>query len=312
MAAILAFDVSQILVKDESTYGTDSVPVSGTDAILGFNGTIRLEADKAVREFTKPYFGADPWVYVGKRTVLEFEFEFSGGGAADTAPPWAIVALAAGHAEVVTASTSVDYNPISASFDSASVYFFINATRFVLTGARGVITATTMGVNGFPKHRVAFTGIFAVPTNVSQGTPDYSAFRAPVAVDADSWVVTLDGFTCDATQLTLNTGLNVKMYEGSDQRCVAITGRNATGELTIFNPTVATKDFFTIANAGTQVALVSTVGTVAGDIVEVTAPTVQLEYPRPTAIDGDADGLVIPFTCIPGSSGNDEYQFTTR
>ena len=55
--AIFPFRRKVLLLKKEATYGLDSAPVAGTDAILAMNGSITLEADKAERDIDLAFFG---------------------------------------------------------------------------------------------------------------------------------------------------------------------------------------------------------------------------------------------------------------
>lgn len=303
MSDVLRFGSTLVLAEIEGTYGTDPTPTAA-DAIVAHNVTARPLADSVVREGELGYFGAKAQLLSNRRFEITMDVELASVGVANLGLASAIGKLlrAAGLGETLTASTRSDYSPVSSSFESATLYIWRNDQRYVALGARGS-ARIEMSINNYPIIRFTFTALFAVPTNVTQITGTF-AQNAPVLVDTDSWSVSFDAFACNATALSIDLGQSANIYEGSEERCVAITGRSMTGELTIFAPTITAKDYFTEAANHAANVLDVAVGTASGAIVEVDAPAVQSGFPEDVAIN-DAHGLRIPLVFQP-SSGNDE------
>ena len=129
-----------ILVKTESTYGTDSSPV-GTDALLVRNLDITpLSGDIVSRDLIRPYMGNYDQLIAQNSVAINFEVELAGSGTAGTAPKYDAILKACGLAATIVASTSVTYAPVSASFSSATIYFNVDGVLHKLTGCRGSMT----------------------------------------------------------------------------------------------------------------------------------------------------------------------------
>jgi len=88
-----------------------------------------------------------------------------------------------------------------------------------------------------------------------------------------------------------------------------ITNRAPAGEMMIEAPTIATKDFFTIANADTTGLVPFLHGTTAGNQVTFLAPIVDIGNPSYSDSDG-IQMLNLPYVAIPSSAGNDEVKLT--
>jgi hypothetical protein len=74
-------------------------------------------------------------------------------------------------------------------------------------------------------------------------------------------------------------------------------------------PTIAQKDFWTIANDDTTGILSVLHGTTAGNQVTIVAP--QVDITNPTYEDSDGIQMLnIPYVAIPTTAGNDEITLT--
>ena len=113
-----------LLAKVETTYGTDSTPTGATNAIQTSDMSITPLAGPTVsRNLDRATLGNDLQIQVGTYVELSFMVEIAGGGGADTAPAYGPLLEACAFAETVNASTDVDYDPVSSSIDSATLYF---------------------------------------------------------------------------------------------------------------------------------------------------------------------------------------------
>jgi hypothetical protein len=76
------------------------------------------------REIIRPFLGNPEQLLANQRVELTFDVELTGSGAAGTAPAYGILLEACGLDVTTVASTSVTYSPLSASFHSATIYYF--------------------------------------------------------------------------------------------------------------------------------------------------------------------------------------------
>jgi len=115
-----------ILAKIEGTYGVDSVPVEGTDAMLVENVSwsnegLRMNERPAVRA----NIGMLQQVFGGKLFTVTFDVEMKGaGGAIDVPPEFGPLLRACGIGETITPATDVTYTPVSTGHESVTIYYF--------------------------------------------------------------------------------------------------------------------------------------------------------------------------------------------
>ena len=184
-----------LLAKIETTYGTDPVPTGAANAVLITDMTVTpLEQDAESRNLIRPYLGNSPQIPVANRTLVEFSVELAGSGALGTAPAYGTLLRACGMAEVITASTKVEYNPISAAFESATLYVAVDGVLHKLTGARGTV-AIDMSAKKIPHLKFKFTGLFNPVTDAALPTAVFTSWIQPLAVlTGQTSAFTLHGF----------------------------------------------------------------------------------------------------------------------
>jgi len=295
-----------IMVAEESVYGTDATP-GGTDAVLVRNLELTpIEADTVSRDLIRPYLGNSESLLANTRVSLSFEVEFAGSGAAGTAPKYGTLLKSCGFSETVVASTSVTYAPVSASFDSCTIYVNIDGVLHKMTGCRGTWSLSAE-VNTIPFITFTMTGIYNAPSDTSAPSTTYSDQATPVIFKAGnttgfsifSYSGCLSSFSFDVAN-----EVNYRELVGCD-KSVNITNRAPAGEAVIEAPTIAAKDFFTIANSDTTGALTFQHGQTAGNIITFTASQTDIGNPSYSDLDG-IQMLTLPLVFVPGSSGNDE------
>lgn len=296
-----------ILLKLETTYGVDSTPAAATDGILAMNMTISLEADKIEREIDRAYYTANPFVLVGRRCMIEFDFEPLGNSAPGTAAPCGPLLQACGNAQVLVVGppATATYNPISTGIKSASIYYWLNDQKFQILGCRGTID-WDFTIKQFPKAHAKVTGLFAIPTNAAIAAPTLTTWQDPPAIETETWTLTVNGTAINATGLQVSQNNEIPIHEGSEAREFALLDRKVSGTLKVYDPSIANFDFWTLAKAGTKVPIVSIVDGGAGLKTTMTMPLCQLELPK-FAENDKAVGLEIPFVAIASSAGNDDY-----
>lgn len=316
MGDIVTFDRAALLLKEEVTYGTDPTPTGANDSILISSGRIRFAANKVTRDIDQAYLGARPFVLTGRTAFIEFDLELMGASTVDGSAPISPVLLLLGLAETITPTTGpVDYDPISSAFKSATGYFTIpspNASggvRHVITGLRGDATLT-VAINGYARLRCVLQGDEAILSDNAMPTQTLSAFQKPVGVTKGTWQLSVDdgggAFNVEGVELSLAFGNRVQLYETSETKCIGITGRDATGFIRIHDPALTDLNPYALAKDETLCNIVSVVDGGSTKKFTLNIPTAQLEFPERIDIDG-ASGLRVPFTALPSSAGNDEF-----
>jgi len=295
-----------IQVKKESTYGTDSTPI-GTDALLVRNLEITpIEADVVSRDLIRNYLGNSPQLLANTRVSITFQVEMAGSGTAGTAPRYGGILQACGLSETIVTSTSVTYAPVSSSFSSATIYFNNDGIRHIMTGCRGTFTLNAE-VGQIPTIDFTMIGVYNAPTDTALPTTTYSAQASPLifkegntsAFQFFSYAGCLQSVSLDIANETV-----YRQLVGCTKE-VQITNRAPNGTVMIEAVSLATKDFFSIAQTETTGNLTFLHGTTAGNRVTLTAG--QCDIINPTY--GDQDGvqmLNIPYVAVPTTAGNDE------
>lgn len=295
-----------LLAKSEDTYGTSAAP-TGSEAILVTNLEVEpLQMELKEREVITGVLGQRKAVVGQRLASVKFNVELAGSGAAGTAPRWSPIMKACGFSETISASTSVTYAPVSASFSSCTLDFYNDGLRQLIVGARGT-WSLEMSAGEIPTLAFEMMGLYGAPEALSNVTPTYANQVAPVAVNSDNTTsVSVHGYSAcmNAYSLQLANEMVFRQLAGCTKQ-VLIPDRKPTGEITIELPAIGTKDFFAIASAQTEGSISFQHGQTAGNIVTVTTATAAFD--SPTYEDGDGiQHIKLPFRPIPTSAGNNE------
>lgn len=265
-----------ILVKDETTYNTDSVPVAGTDAIMceeiswAFANS-RMHQRRPVRAS----LAAMKPIYAGTLITITGKVEIKGSGAAGTAPEIAPLLRASGWAETVTGGVSVVYKPTSvqASIKSSSMYFYDDGRLLKITGARGK-TNVDLSVGSVGFLNFEFTGHFVSITDVALPSATYDStspaplLSVPFAADSYSAIIAKLAF-----DLGVEVSTSESMAAADGYAEVLITGRQVTGSFDPAAVTVATYNFISKWQTGAAMVMdTGTIGATAGNIYRVQMP----------------------------------------
>ena len=300
-----------LLAKVESTYGTDPTPAGASDAIQTSELSITPLAGPTVsRNLDRATLGNDLQIQVGTYVELSFKVEVAGGGAVDTAPAYSVLMQGAAFSETVNASTSVEFDPVSASIDSLTMYFHHDGQLHKLTGARGTFSIS-LDAGIIPTYNFSFTGLYNAPSSTADAVPDFSSFQTPVPVNNTNMTT----FSLHSQSLTMvNCSIDIAnevVYRNVvGNESVEIIDRAVSGSVTFEAPPISTMDWFTTAVNSTTGALSIVHGTSAGNIVTISAPNVQIVSPT----YGESDGISVitaNLSFVPSSTGNDEVQITT-
>jgi hypothetical protein len=296
-----------ILAKTESTYGTDPTPTGSANAILVRNLEITpLQADTVTRDLIRPYLGNSDQLLAQTRVEVTFEVELAGSGTAGTAPAYGPVLKACGLSETVVATTSVTYAPVSASFSSVTIYFHNDGIRHKVTGCRGTFELNAE-VGQIPVISFTMTGIYNAPTDESLPSPTYANQAAPLIFkNGNTSNFSIFSYSGCLQSLSFQMANEVVYRElvGCTKESL-IVNRAPAGDVVIEAPSIATKDFFTIATGSSTGSISFQHGGTAGNIVTFT--TAQSDIANPSYSDQDGIQMLnLPYVAVPTSAGNDE------
>lgn len=289
----------------EASYG--SIPGS-LAAIEIMNAEYNRDAQQIDRQIDRSYLGANPYVNVARISTLSFDFTLLGAASPGTSAPHAPILLAAGLAETLDVSTPgsefASYSPVSNGFDSFGGHFFMADQKCLLAGAMCDLEITAE-IKNYLKAKANFTAFPGSITEEAPGAYDLSAFQDPSALETETMSLTLDGATYDAVSFSLALGNQVGMHEGSDQRKVRITDRQSGGTIRIYDPGVAAKDFFGLAESHARIAASMDLAVGSGQDVSIPITAMQLAYPKWVNIEG-VRGLEFQYRALP-DTGDDEF-----
>lgn len=275
-----------LLAKIEATYGTDPLPTGAANAILCINPKLTpMTLQAAARNVIKPYFSNDGKVVAGKHVQLTFDVEISGAGAAGSAPQFGALLKACAMSETLNAGVSAVYAPISSGEQSATLYYCVDGVQHKLLGARGSV-AMKFTQGAVPLLTFKFTGLYALPTDTALPAPTFSAVKPVAVTQANTTPVSLHAYAGVflSASVDLANAMAYRNLIGLEE--VTFTDRQPVGSFDIERPTMATKDFFSIAANGTPGAFTLTHGTVAGNKFKVDCGAVQLGAPTMGSANG--------------------------
>jgi hypothetical protein len=296
-----------ILLKTESSYGTDATP-AGTDALTVRSLDISpIDADVVSRDLVRPYLGNSTQLLANIKVQCNFEVELAGSGTAGTAPRWGPAMLACGTAATTVASTSVTYAPVSSAFSSATVYYFADGIKHAVTGWRGTFEITGE-LGQIPVISFTGTGIYSTPTDTAVGAVTYGNQADPlIFTSGNTTAFSLFSYSgcLSSFSFAMNNEIQYRELIGCTKE-VLITDRKPSGQVMIESVPIATKDFFSIATGTATGNLTLTHGTTAGNRAVFTGA--QTDITNPTS--GDMNGVImlnLPCVFLPTTAGNNEF-----
>lgn len=301
-----------ILAKIETTYGTDPTPTGAANAILVRNLNITpLNAELLNRDLVRPYLGASEQLLASAYVGIDFEVEMAGAGAAGTAPAYGSLLKACGMTETLVALATATYTPVSSSFSSVTIYYNVDGVLHKLTGCRGNVEID-IKARQIPVFKFTFTGLYNAPSDTVLPTVSYTAFQTPLAANSDnSSGFSLFSYSGALESLTMNfnNGVQYRSLIGAED--VLMTDRQLSGQVVFEAPTIAAKDFFSLALGTTLGALDITHGTTAGNKVQISSSRVNVTNPTYQDQNG-IQMLQVPMRLIPSTAGNDEISIVVK
>lgn len=308
---------SAILAKIETVYKTDPVPTGAANAILVSNLSINpLNAQNVSRDLIRGYMGGSEQLIGNAFVEASFDIEVAGSGAAGTAPAYGALLRACGMAEAVTASTRVDYTPVSAAFESVTIYYHDDGVLHKLLGARGTFSLD-MGSGNRPVMKFRMLGIDGGISATANPALTLTAWKAPgVITDPNTGDVTVGctysagalsgGTTYPSQGLQIDIGNTVNHVPLLGDESIEITQRDASGSVSLDLTAAQEVSFMATVKANTVQGIGMLHGTTAGYKVLVFAPGTQMINPKKADINGRR--LIGYDLRLTPSAGNDELR----
>lgn len=213
-------------------------------------------------------------------------------------------------------SANAAYTPVSTGFESLTIYYNVNGVRHKLTGAKGSVSFT-MSANERPSMKFSFTGVYNPVSDAAESTADFSAFQVPPPITSTNTIASIAGKLTDgsATGVQLQSW-NLDMANAVKHRQlvgsagVILTDRAPAGSISLEATTVTFKDWWDYVRTSSRDPFLIQNGTVAGNIVSIYAPQLQLTSPSYADSDGitmfNANTLALP------DVGNDEVRIVSK
>jgi hypothetical protein len=312
------------LAKPETTYGVDAAPSGSTDALLLSNVSITpFNAQNVPRDLIRPYFGASEELPGDAFVELAFDVEAVGSGTAGVAPAWGKLLRGCGMAEVIEASTRVDYVPVTDNMESLTIKYFDDGVRHTLLGAMGEITGFSLEQGTIPKFSFRFLGLYSTPAAATPGSVTLTDWKVPQVVkNANSGDITIGGTvastgapaisggTTQASRgLRLSWGNQVGHSALLGDEGIDITDRNITGHMDLALSAADEVTFAGYVESATLLNISLLHGTVAGHKLLVNVPSAQLTNSKQEVNNGRRligfDLRAVPV------AGNDEIRIVT-
>jgi len=301
-----------LLAKVETTYGTDAAPTGAANAILATNVRLSpMEGQDANRNLELPYMGAQGSIPTELHRKLSFHVEATPSGSAGVAPVWGTLLRGCACAEVIVATTSVTYNPVTDAHESITLYLQVDGTQFALKGARGTCTFR-VNAQGIVYLEFEFTGLYSPATETPNATPDLAAQLAAkprVASTANTPLFSIDAVDLVMNSFSLNFGNQVEPNFEVGADAIEITDRSEMIETSVRAVPLTTLDPFALAEAMTGVEVLLTHGATAGRILALDVPGAQFQ--RTQSLENDKNIVRWPLRLQPQPvTGNDQWTLT--
>lgn len=298
-----------ILHRTETTYGQTAAVVPA-DAIIATNVQFTpIEADEVSRDLLLPYMGQQGVILAGTYGRIEFDVEIAGAGTAGTAPKYGSLLRICGMAETIVPTTSVTYSIVENAVQSGTLHFNMDGVRHVLLGCFGNVSMS-FAPKAIPRYRFTVMGMLGTISDAALPAVTMTGWTTPAAVSKANTTMTLHGWPSVAESLELNLGNTVTPRHLIGDERMMISDRKGTGTAVVEARTLAEVDWFDRALKATRGALTLTHGIVAGNIVQVDCPAVQIGKPT----QGQTDGLAnysLPLSLCP-VAGMDELTIVVK
>lgn len=260
------WDKKAVIIKTETTYGTDAAPTGAANYIEARNVSLTsFDPETVDRGIVISTFGRSGQLIPAIWAKLSFDFALAPSGSLGVAPKWSPLMLGCGFAETVVASTSVAYNLVSTAFSSLSCYLNIDGVNYKFIGSRGELKYK-LSSKGIPMATVELQSVYATPVTAAMPTLTKTGWTTEEAVNAtNTQYLTVNAVNLAFSDFEWSTGNKIaRISLPGPQLEVAITDREPTASATVLAPDLATFNPYSLAEANTAITVSNTHGSAAG------------------------------------------------
>jgi len=239
---------------------------------------------------------------------ISFSAELKGSGTKGVAPRLGDLFEACGRSEGAVVGSSVSYLPKSSSVKSVTMYLYKDGRKYVVTGAKGTCKITTaadkIGVCEF-----SMKGIYAAPTDAA--LPTNAVYEATVGPVCKGTTISLNSVTTlavESSELDFGNEVSVRKSKSGTNGIagVEITKRKPTLSMNPEAVDISVLDIRALMLT-TPVAYSEVIGSVAGNIITISAPKFNIGAPE----YGDREGITtetLKGECVKNSDAGDDEQ----
>lgn len=304
-----------VYAKIETTAGVDANPTAADAVLLRSVNPSPLNQQYAERNLVRGHYGKFARLPTGATVGLELELEAAGFGTAGPAAPtpgYDALLRCCGLTRTITADTKVDYAPTTPGSDSATVYFYQDGMLHKLLYARGTMRLAGKR-NEIPVFRFTLTGLYGGVSDAAFPSPDTSAFVEPLPFVPPHVALSLhgiDSFGLESLEVDLGNDVQYRNLPNQTE-AVRIVNRQSSASIELEGVRNAVYDWYAAVRSATKGGLALTHGTVAGNIVQLTAPSVMASEPKFTENQGLVH-LQLSLDLLPTGTGNNELLLTIK
>jgi hypothetical protein len=268
-----------VLIKAESPYGTEAVPVGGTDALqaIGFQWTGPAKAQTDELKYAAGWYGARDKFVVSLTRECGFELPWMGTAIAGTnfAAAYLAVMRSGGLAAVVAPGTSVTFSPVNSGEEGATVRVNEDGYLCKMFGSRASLRwVWTEGK--VPRLMVGMQGLYVRPTDEVPPAATLPTLAKPVGFTKSNTIVTLGALALKCSSIELDAGRSWEYRNHAGVEDIAPVDALPSLSITFELPTVASKNIQQELEQTTEQACTITHGTVAGNIATTNMPRCQM------------------------------------
>lgn len=288
-----------ILVKPETTAGTDAVPTGAANAIQAMDMSITpLDAANIDTNVMAPWFGNSASLVGSASVKCTFSVLLAGAGTAATAPAWGALMLGCGNAETTGLLTPnrVEYQPVTDALKTVTIYWYDDGLLHKLIGCFGNVKLSAKSGEA-PKLTFDFTGLDAGVSATANATAVLTGWKVPVAITKANVTDVLLGATYAAGALTGGTSFNstglsldfgnaIAFAPMLTTEQVVMTDRKMSGTLSLELSAAQEVTQMAAVKDNTLQSVGFVIGTTTGNKIMLHLPSVQLLSPKKEDFNG--------------------------
>jgi hypothetical protein len=299
-----------LLAKPEVTYGVNPT-LAAANAIITTGLERQIYAGPLIeRDNDRPTLGARQNANAASMASISFSCEMMGSGTLGTPPNYGPILRACGFDETISAGVSVEYLPVSSSYESVACGYNRSGELQNTLGMRGT-GGLSIVAGQFPKFNFNLQGQYLRPTASAMVTPLPTPNIRPIPVNRQNTpYCTIGGVNLMMQSCEIDFGNSVTHLNMVSLSEIMITDRAVSGTLVVLAPAIATLDLAALAESHATVvtsAFALSHGTTPS-IIRLNAPAMQITGISEVSIEGE-QGYSLTFVLLP-VAGDDELKIS--